>query len=400
MPDFFLGRQPIFDQQLRVMGYELLYRNSDAGAAGVLDGDQATSQVILNSVMEMGLTRLVGNHQAFINLTRNFILNHDLLPPTDGRMVLEILEDVDVDDALLDAVQNLRGRGYVVALDDFVYHPHLQPLVELADIIKIDLMALGREELQRHVDVLKNDRVKLLAEKIETKEELEHCRTLGFDYFQGYFLCRPSNLQGKRLPANRLNTLALLSKLQDPETSLDELEQVIVQDVTISYKLLKYINSAVFFGRRELKSIHQAIIYLGRNAIKGWATLIALSGMDDNPRALIVTALVRAKMCERLAAATGDPDRDSAFTVGMFSALDALMDMPLPELVEALPLAEDVSRALLAREGKLGHLLNSVLHYERGEWEAIDCQHLEHEDLTEIYLHATEWADQTVSTLA
>ena len=400
MPEFFIGRQPIFDQHLQVMGYELLYRNSDVSSAAVFDGDQATSQVILNSVVEMGLTRLVGKHHAFINMTRNFILNHEMLPPTDGRMVVEILEDVSVDDTLLEAVQSLRARDYVVALDDFVYHPHLQPLVELADIIKIDLTRLEHGQLEQHVKLLHNGRAKLLAEKIETKEELARCQALGFDYFQGYFLCRPSNMQGKRLPANRLTTLSLLAKLQHPETSLEELEDVIVKDVTLSYKLLKYINSAVFFGRRELSSIRQAIIYLGRNAIKGWATLIALSGIDENPTALIVTALIRAKMCERLAAALGDPDRDAAFTVGLFSALDALMDMPMAELMAALPLAEEVSAALLHREGDLGRLLTTVLHYERGEWERIDCAQLEREDLTGIYLHATEWADETVNTLA
>lgn len=400
MPDFFLGRQPIFDQQLQVMGYELLYRNTDVDGAAIFDGDQATSQVILNSVVEMGLSRLVGKHHAFINMTRNFILNHDMLPPADGRMVLEILEDVEVDDALLDAVRALRQRGYVVALDDFVYHPHLQPLVDVADIIKIDLMALDAEALHQHVSTLKHDRVKLLAEKIETKDELAQCKALGFDYFQGYFLCRPSNVQGKRLPANRLSTMSLLAKLQNPNTSLDELETVITKDVTLSYKLLRYINSAVFFGRRNISSIRQAIIYLGRNAIKGWATLIALSGIDDNPRELIVTALVRAKMCERLAAAFDDPDRDASFTVGMFSALDALMDMPMEDLLAALPLADDVNGALLAREGALGELLTMVLHYERGDWDLLDCKHLSREDLTEIYLHATEWADETVRTLA
>ncbi len=399
MPDFFLGRQPIFDQELGVMGYELLYRSNDSAGANFLDGDQATSQVILNSVVEIGLQRLVGKHHAFINLTRTCILNHEILPPTNGRMVVEILEDVVVDDALLDSVQVLRDRGYLVALDDFVYHPHLQKLVDLADIIKIDLTTMDRDGLHEHVKLLKNQHVKLLAEKIETKDELSFCKKLGFDYFQGYFLCRPSNVQGKRLPANRLATLTLLSILQDPETTLEELETVIVKDVTLSYKLLRYINSAVFFGRREISSVRQAIIYLGRNAIKGWATLIALSGIDDNPVALVVTALVRAKMCERLAAALGAPDRDAAFTVGLFSALDALMDMPMDELVAALPLATDVNAALLALEGELGKLLTTALHYERGEWQQLDCLGLDREDLTDIYMHATEWADETVGSL-
>ena len=399
MPDFFLGRQPIFDRNMGLVGYELLYRSSDATGADVLDGDQATSQVILNSVVEIGLGRLVGKHHAFINLTRNCILNHEILPPTDGRMVVEILEDVTVDDALLDAVHTLRDRGYLVALDDFIYHPHLQRLVDLADIIKIDLMSMQRDGLREHVERLKGKSVKLLAEKVETKDALAYCNELGFDYFQGYFLCRPSNVHGKRLPANRLTTLTLLSKLQDPETTLEELETAITNDVTLSYKLLRYINCAVFFGRREISSIRQAIIYLGRNAIKGWTTLIALTGIDDNPVELVVTALVRAKMCERLAGALGAPDPDAAFTVGLFSALDALMDTPMDELVAALPLANDVNAALLSLEGNLGRLLTTVLHYERCKWEQLDCLGLAREDLTVIYMHATEWADETVGSL-
>jgi len=399
MPDFFLGRQPIFDRDLSVMGYELLYRSGEQAHAGPLNGDQATSQVILNSMVEIGLPELVGRHHAFINLTRNFLLNPELLPPPDGRMVLEVLEDIDVDAAVVDAVADLSRRGYLLALDDFEYRPELAPLVAQADFIKLDLLNLTEDRLQQQLTALSGFTGRLVAEKIEEREQFERCRELGFDYFQGYFLSRPSNVKGKRLPANRLATMGLLAKLQNPDAGVAELEAVISRDITLSYKLLRYINSAVFFGRRDIASIRHAIVYLGRNAIRSWATLIALAGVDDKPDALVITALMRARMCDRLAAATGMADTDAAFTVGLFSALDALMDAPLEELVRALPLSPEVCDGLLERSGALGELLTVALDYERGDWERLTGYVLSPGELTDIYVGATQWAEQTLQTL-
>ena len=209
MPDFFLGRQPIFDGDLEVMGYELLFRPGEQQHAGPISGDQATSQVILNSVVEIGLPRLVGNRHAFINLTRNFLLNSELLPPATGRMVLEILEDVEVDEELVEAVIDLSRRGYLLALDDFVFRPELAPLIPHAHFIKLDLLNLSGAQLDQQLAALRGFSGQLVAEKIEDAEQLARCQALGFDYFQGYFLSRPSNVKGKRLPANRLATTAL-----------------------------------------------------------------------------------------------------------------------------------------------------------------------------------------------
>lgn len=399
MPDFFLGRQPIFDRDLNVMGYELLFRPGDQAHAGPLNGDQATSQVILNSVVEIGLPKLVGNRYAFLNLTRSFILEPDLLPPSNGRLVLEILEDVAVDEALVDAVARLADRGYLLALDDFVFRPELAALLPHAHFVKLDLLHLRPEDLERQLAALEGFHGRLVAEKVEDAEQLERCRALGFHYFQGYFLCRPSNIRGKRLPANRLATMGLLAELQKPQAGVDELEAVIARDVTLSYKLLRYINSAVFFGRREIASIRHAIVYLGRNAIRNWATLIALAGIDDKPEALVTTALIRARMCERLASVTGQAEPDTAFTVGLFSALDALMDTPLPELLQALPLADEVDQALLERRGPLGTLLSIALDYEQGAFDRLLGLDIAPGELADIYLDAAEWTAQTLQSL-
>lgn len=396
MPDFFLGRQPIFDADLNVFGYELLYRPADQGNSGTFDGDRATSEVLLNSFVEIGLPRVVGRRQAFFNLTRHFVLNPELLPPTDGQVVLEILEDVEIDRELIEAVSVLSERGYRIALDDFVYDERFEPLLPMADIVKLELPAIAHQDLERHVERLRRGDLKLLAEKIETAEELEHCKTLGIDLYQGYFLCRPSNMRGKRLPTNRVNLLRLMSRLQDPQTGLEELDALIAQDLTLSYKLLRYINSAVFFGRRKIGSIRHAIVFLGHQAIKNWATLITLAAVDDKPEELLTTAMVRAKMCEMMADIL-QCDKHGAFTVGLFSTLDALMDAPLAELLEMLPLAPELTAALLEQSGPHGTVLRNAIAYERGEWDLIEMGPLTREDLCDMYLDAIEWADQTLS---
>jgi EAL and modified HD-GYP domain-containing signal transduction protein len=401
MPEFYIGRQPIFDVNLRVMGYELLYRPHDGTRAGVIDGDQATSQVILNSFMEIGLQKLVGPHYAFINLTRNFILNSDLLPSEKDQVVLEVLENIDVDEPLVQGIRALAAKGYRIALDDFVFHDNLCPLVEIADIIKIDLRALDPPTLEEHVKILSEYPVKLLAEKVETHEELELCRQLGFEYFQGYFLCCPRTIKGRRLPGNRINTLRLMAKLQDPANSLSDLESIIAQDVTLSYKLLRYINSAAFLGRKEINSIRHAIVYLGTKTIKNWATLIALAAIDDKPSELITTALIRGRMCESLAESLGKEDTQSAFTVGMFSVLDALLDRPLQALIEELPFSIQIREALLHHQGPYGQILQSTIAYDRGDWEHINCcDQVEERKISDIYLGALQWAEETMSNVA
>lgn len=393
MGEYFLGRQPIFDADLNVKAYELLYRNADVEQSDVIDGDQATSDVLLNSFLEVGLTRVVGGHQAFINLTRSFLIKHEHLPPPSDQLVLEILEDVEVDQDLVDAVATLHERGYIIALDDFIYHEDLRPLIELADIIKIDLQALNRDQVTEHVNLLRQYPLRLLAEKIETVDEFEWCKSVGFDLFQGYFLCRPRVLRGRRMPANRVNTMRVLAQLQDADVDVNALEKIISEDVTMSYRLLRYINSSAFALRQKIESIRHAIVYLGLKEVKQWANMAALSTIEDKSEELVKNCLVRAKMCELLAEHLGRVSKGTAFIVGMFSLLDALMDTPLDELLASLPLADEISDALLHNTGPYAEILHNTIAYDQGDWAAIDCPELSNSQLTDLYLQAVAWAD-------
>jgi c-di-GMP phosphodiesterase len=393
MPEVFIARQPIYDRSLGVYAYELLFRSSEVNSAGDQLGDQATTQVLLNCFLEIGLDRIVGPHLAFINVTRSFILEHLPLPLPQGRLGLEILEDIPVDAELVEAVQRLALQGYVVALDDFIFHNSLRPLVDVADIVKIDVTRLDRQSIAEHVRLLRRDRLKLLAEKIETHEEFEFCHALGFDYFQGYFFCRPKVIRGPRLPGSRLAAVRLLASLQDPKTDMKELEQIITQDVSLSYRLLRYINSAFFALPRRIESIHEAVVHLGTRSIKTWITLFALSGIDDKPHELMTTAAVRARMCELLGTRLGMP-AEACFTVGLISALDALLDLPMEEVIRELPLSQDIAAALTARKGPYGPLLHCVVRYERGEWEGLGSDlPLDRITIRDAYLEAVAWSN-------
>lgn len=399
MQHYHIGRQPIFDPDQNVIGYELLYRQLNQTDAVIVDGDQATSQVFINSFFEADLDKIVGDGQAFVNVTRSFIVNAELLPPPTSQLVLEILEDIEIDNAVLAAVRKLRQMGYIIALDDFIYHPRLHALVNEANIVKLDVQALNEAELEEHVSILGKYPVKLLAEKIETPEMFDRCKELDFDYYQGYFLCKPRILSGRRLPGNRVSILRMMAELQNPEMNIEELDKLISQDPAMSFKLMRYINSASFALRREVDSIRHAIVYLGEKEIKRWATLITLTGIDDKPAELITTALVRGKMCELLSAAHGELNRDAAFLTGLFSTLDAMMDQPMEDLLGTLPLHQDITGALLRREGPYAVILNSAIAYERAEWDKLECGGASKEATAEIYLRSVEWADATVTEI-
>lgn len=391
MFDAFIGRQPIFDRNLEVFAYELLYRNGIDNEANVVDGDQATSQVIINSFLDIGLNNIVGNQRAFINLTHDFVTGKNPIPYAPNQVILEILEDIEADPAVIAGIQRLSEKGYIMALDDFILNDARQPLLDYIDVIKIDLHSSTDEQLVEHIKILKPYKLKLLAEKVETQQEFEYCKDIGFDYFQGYFLCKPNIIKASRAPANRLAIMQILSKLQDPLADTRNLEELITHEVTLSYKILRSINSAFYALPRVIESIHQAVVYLGNKAIKKLAMLIILSGVDDKPHELIVTALMRSRMCELLAQKLGISDTDSYSTAGLLSVLDALMDRPMQELLRQLPLSDEINNALQYYEGRLGNILKCVIAYERCDWEEAANIDLPPQELTMCYLEAIRW---------
>ena len=382
---------------MTVFAYELLFRSGeDINDAAVVDGDSATSQVLMHCFVDIGLENIVGSHKAFINLTRTFLSNSDLLsvaPP--DQLVLEVLEDIEPSEEIIGTLRALRKTGHTIALDDFIYDSRFDPFIELADIIKIDVKAISREEIEQHVDKLKTMGVKLLAEKVEDYDEFEFLKGLGFDYYQGYFFSRPKIVSGKSVSPNQLAVLNLVAKINNPDIEVDELSEVITSDVSLSHKVLKFINSPASGLRTQVDSIQQAVVLLGLTTIKNWVTILALATGSQKPAELGTTALIRAKCCELLAKSAGLPKPDSFFTVGLFSSLDAMLDQPLEVLLEELPLSEETNQALLKQQGVFGQALRCTMAMERNDFSFIEFDTLDTAELSEIYLQAVSWADET-----
>ena len=400
MENIFIGRQAIYDKQLKVSAYELLSRsNADHNEAfvGEHNANHATTIVMLNALTEIGLQQLVGNHPAFINLTYDFLIGKCKIPDLRSQLVLEITEDIEVDEELIAAVKNLSDSGYMIALDDFVYHEKKLPLVEIADIIKIDILQLDEQGLREHVKKLREYDVRLLAEKVETQEEYDLCKELDFDYFQGYFFCKPNIVKSQRAPANRLTIINILAQLQDPNVQIEKLEELISQDLALSYRLLKYINSAAFALQRKVDSIHHAIVMLGLNTIRSLANLMLLSKIDDKPHELLVLAIIRARMCEELGSGIDAKMKDIYFTAGLFSVIDALMDSTMEDIVAQLPLAEILQHALLEQKGIVGEALKCCIAFERADWGNVQFQNLDEITIQKAYFDAVIWSNNAMT---
>jgi EAL and modified HD-GYP domain-containing signal transduction protein len=384
VPDVYVARQPIFDGQLDLWGYELLFRRANESTAVVGDHDAATSTVVINAFTEIGLENLVGDHAAWLNVSRDFVVSKLPLTLPPKRIVLELLEDQRVDDELLGALTQLRELGYTIALDDFIWDDEHAPLVQHVGIVKIDFLARTDEQIAADVQRLRRPGVMLLAEKVETRNDYRRALDLGFDLAQGYFFCQPEVVSARGVAPNRLSVVQLVGALQDPEISLHTIDDLISRDVALSYRLLRYINSAFFGLRREVDSIGRAVALLGLENVKRWSTLTAFAGIDEKPRELITTALVRARFCELAGEHFGQANPDQLFTLGLFSVVDALMDTPMPEILREIPFPEDMTNALVAGHGPKGQLLDSAVACERGNAPS--------DELAALHMESLAWA--------
>ena len=391
--DIFVGRQPIYNRRLELYAYELLYRGADVDFADFEEGDRATSQVLLNTFTEFGIERVVGGHLAFVNLTRGFIIGEYPLPVPRTQVVLEILEDVEPDDEVLAGLRDLRRRGFRIALDDFVYDDRFIPMLELADIVKVDVLNMSDEAIVEAYERLEPFGAKLLAEKIETRAQFDLCFEIGFDYFQGYFLAKPNVVIGSTVVPSRMNILRLLSEIQSPVCDFERVQEIVSHDVSLSFKLLKHINASVYGMPRRIESIKETVVYLGLDAVKNIACLSLLSDLDDTPHELLVTAMLRGRMCENLARANGLREVQPFFTVGLFSILDAMMNSSMTKIISKLPLCEGLQRALVDREGPYGEALVCTLAYEVGNWDGVHYADLSRSQIKNAFLEAVAWVD-------
>ncbi len=392
-----LARQPIVDAKLQTIGYELLYRSRDTDdSARISNSNQATASVIINAMTEMGLESVVGNHLAFINVPYRLLYSPVLHGFEGRRIVLEILETTDCDEATGEAMEQLKRKGYMLALDDYPSSELAKPCVRNAHFVKFDLLAEGVEQLKPVVDQVHQMGLKIVAEKVESWEDYEVLKEAGVDYFQGHFFARPEMITRNHVRANKANLLALLVLLQNEDVSIDDVVEKITLDLALSYRLLRLVNSAAIGLRRKVESVQDAVRMLGLNTIKSMAYLSALTGIDGKPPALVQTAMVRGRFAELLARGTHLGDPFSAFLVGLFSTLDAFYDQPLAELVGDLPLSDSITSALLEQQGPYGELLEYITFYERGLWLEGDEQTDRFNEIApESYVQAVSWAEST-----
>ncbi len=395
--DVFVARQPIFDIHKNIYAYELLFRSGMSNAFPDIDGETATSSLLSSSFFTVGIERISGGKKVFINFTEQLLKQGTAEMFPAGKVVVEILEDVPATDEIVNCCLQLARAGYTLALDDFVYDKNLQPLIELAEIIKIDFRLTPMTRIKKLVHDLKEYNCQLLAEKVETYDEFEQAQKLGFTYFQGYFFSRPEVLRNKEITSSELTILQLISEVNDVHFDIDKIENLIAQDVSTSYKLLTYLNSSYFSRSQPLSSIRQAIVFLGERGVRIFVSLIATSRLAENkPHELIKTSIIRARFLEQIGLALRQ-NSGEFFMLGLFSLLDAMLDNPMDYLLAKLPLPASVNEALIHNAGDLFPYLKLVEKYETCQWSCVDSQLAESgvpaDRIMEFYLDAVKMAD-------
>ncbi|MGB0467110.1 MAG: EAL and HDOD domain-containing protein [Pontibacterium sp.] len=397
--DILMARQPIFDKKLNVVAYELLYRSSGTqNFAHILDGNQATSEVLVSnftSIFDNGNQHSV---PAFINLTEDMISSQKLPSLDHEKIVLEVLESVQVTDEIINSLKNFAAAGYRIALDDFEYNPVYDPLLEIAHIVKVDLTLTRNAALASLVKQLKPFKVTLLAEKVETEEEFNYCAALGFRLFQGYFLSRPKIIEGRKISGNELVLLELLSALDNPKTSPGTLEKIIIRDPSLTFKLLRIVNSSRYALTKRIESLSQAIVLIGFDEIKKWTLLISLSSHSNQPSELTRQVLTASHMCESIAAHTPAVNASSAFLVGMLSRLHIVLSISEEELLQRLPMSDEIATALTHRSGVLGAILQNTEDYMAGKWDEMDAD-LNYALYADTYTESLQWSQETMSLM-
>jgi EAL and modified HD-GYP domain-containing signal transduction protein len=395
-PLAFLARQGICDGASKVVAYELLYRRSGAAVgAEVLDDVQATLHVIVNTALEIGLERLSNKLPVHINYPTE-LLEAAVPPPFPAaRVVIEVLEGVRCTEGVLDGLAAFRAGGYRIALDDFNPRSSDPKLLDFADMVKLDISEFELGRLPALIHELKKRPVTLVAERVETAADFERCVALGFDAYQGYFLQHPEMFSARPVPGNRRGALRLVAALQSVEPSIAEVAKLISQDVSLSYQLLRCINSSYFGFTKKVESIRQAIVMLGLEKLRQLCALVALSQIDQRPQSVLLEAIIRARMCETLGTLRGTGETSALFITGLFSTLDVLTGTPMSDLLKDLPLTGAVSKALLTRQGPLGLILSEAIAYERGAWNAAVYRGVKPAQAQEAYLDAVSWAQTT-----
>jgi c-di-GMP-related signal transduction protein len=398
--EVFVARQPIFNRSEQVYAYELLFRSSWSNYFQSTESDLASMKVIANSFFLLGIEAITRGKRAFVNFTRDTLIQgYAALLPKE-QLVVELVESVEPDPTVMAACETLKKAGYLLALDNFFHKNTLSPLIPLADFIKVDFQATSSKQRKLLADAFVPRGINLIAAKVESDGEFAEAISFGYSYMQGYFFCRPVIVSGSDVPGTKVNYLRLLEQINQPQLDFDQIDGIIRREVSLSYKLLRYINSVAFGVRREVTTVRQALLLLGEMGIKKWFSVIILSDMGmDKPSEVVVTSVARARFCEFLAERGPLRERrNDAFLMGLFSLMDVIVGRPLAEVLADLPVAADLKAALLGEQNALREIFETVTAYENGDWDHVAATtarlKLGEQELPEMYRRAVEWGGE------
>ncbi|MDF2950290.1 MAG: diguanylate phosphodiesterase [Sedimentibacter sp.] len=394
--DVYVARQPIFDNKMSVIGYELLYRSSMNNFYDGFNENQATAELINNAFLTMHFDELTSGTKAFISFPQDMLINEiPMLLPKES-IVIEILESAEMSDELISACQKLNENGYKIALNDFVFKEIYEPLIETAHIIKVEFSAINYEDQRQMINKYKN-RIKFIAEKVEKREEYQLALEMGYDYFQGYFFSRPSLIKSKEIDTINVNLIRILNLLNENEPDYERISEVIETDIGISYKLLKLANSAIFGTVNEIHSLKQALVQLGIIELRKWIYILIMKDIQTiENKELIKTCLIRAKFMDLLAVEVGKNNKKlEYFLTGMFSSLDVLLNRSMKKVTDELILSEDVKGALIGQDNDIKRMLDMIIGYETQKQNVIKVNNiaadLTFKKFTNKYMEALMW---------
>jgi len=399
--NIYVGSQPIYNKSLEIYAYHLLFRNNDINKAQFSNEDQATSEVILNTLTNIGLDKIVGSHKASINFTRKFIIGEYPIPNMKDKIMVEIDRSTNLDDLMIENLNILGDKGYTLIM----HKPHYQQYTQTKSdseheiIIKFDIKTYSRFELQQILFSPKENNISYLASKIETREEFDYCNSLDFEYYEGFFICEPNIIKRKEIPSSKAHVIQILRKLYDEKYNIKEIETLISTDVSFSYRILRYANSSLLGLSTRIDSIQHAILMLGWNSVRMIATLLILTKMEDCPLEVIYFGVLRAKMCENLAAQK-NLDKNMAFAAGLFSIIDTLLSIKIEDILALIPLNETLIAALLDGETELGKLLFDTKSYISHQPELATKSKLSRATLGDAYIHALQWTNESIPILS
>lgn len=398
--DIYVARQPIFTIEKNIFGYELLFRLGLENAFPDIDGDIATSNVLANTFFSFEFKEILGDKPGLINFTKELILQKTPLLFPQQHIIIEVLENIEPDKDIIEALELFKEKGFNIALDDFIYHEKFKPMMELCRIIKFDLFETPLESLSEIVrDIQTNYDITLLAEKVETYEEFKLAKEMGFKLFQGYFFAKPEILSKKEISSNQVIKLKLISEAGRKELDLNKIGDMIKKDVAVSFKLLKFINSAYFNRPTPINTIKDAITFLGVDELRKFINVVAVSDLNENkPNELIRASVIRARMCEQCGSIIKTHfTTDELFTLGLFSSMDAMLDSEMEQILKNISFSDKIKTALLGQDKNFKKIVNIVINFEKGSWDSSFYKIISNtpieKKLPEFYLDAIRMAD-------